>query len=429
MARIKVVFHHYKKNKDGTSPIMLKVTKGKYMKYFKIGDKRFNIKSNQWNDEFGLVKADKRANPDHVFLNTFIKKKLGEGLKILDKYEEKGTAWTLEMFAHEYRNKPMITKVKPFIKDMIIKLHDQGKYNSSNMLEEALIIFEKFSSRFDKLYFQDIDYQFVEDLYNYLKNERNNKDSTIGIKLDTLRTVLNKAIHQGVGSIETYPFSNLYGASKVFKISKLKKRKTNKFIPKEFMIKLVNAEILEPHLNWARQLFLFSFFASGINFKDMAFLKMSNVQTIYIDDIQKKSFIKLNRKKTNESLSIPVTENIVFILAWAKSATTNNNEYLLPIITNNKLSGEKLNNHIGQRRKRCNMYLKRIAERLEFPEGLLNITSYCARHTYATTLLRNGVQVEKISEALGHTNIKTTQIYLASFGLEEMTKMNEDLLK
>jgi site-specific recombinase XerD len=102
---------------------------------------------------------------------------------------------------------------------------------------------------------------------------------------------------------------------------------------------------------------------------------------------------------------------------------------LLPIITNHKLTGEKLTNHINQRRKRLNKHLRTIAGNLKFPTGLLNISSYFARHSYATTMLRNGVQIEKISQALGHQNIKTTQIYLESFEIDEMTKLNENLLK
>ena len=195
------------------------------------------------------------------------------------------------------------------------------------------------------------------------------------------------------------------------------------------MIKLVEADILKPHLNWARQIFLFSFFASGLNFKDMAFLTADNIKTKYLEGGKEQKFIELSRLKTNESLSIPITESLKSILIWAKANTTNNNEYLLPIITNKKLKGEKLNNHITQRRKRLNIHLRKLAGNLKFPEGLLVISSYFARHSYATTMLRNGAQVEKISEALGHRNIKTTQIYLESFGMEEIAKLNEDLLK
>ncbi len=77
MAKATVVLYTSKKYKDGTSPIMLRVTKNKQLKYFKIGDENFNIKTKQWNKEFGLVKNDKRVNPTHEFLNTYISEKKG----------------------------------------------------------------------------------------------------------------------------------------------------------------------------------------------------------------------------------------------------------------------------------------------------------------------------------------------------------------
>ncbi len=428
MAKLTVVLYTSKKYKDGSSPIMLRLTKNRQLKYFKIGDERFNIIPKQWNAEFGLVKADKRLNPEHAVINSYIKKKHNQGLKVLENFEEKGIAWTFNMFEEEYRKKPKINKVKPFIESRIIELQNQGKYNSATGLSETLIILEKFNPNLKKLHFQDIDYAFIENFYHYLKNERGNKDSTIGITLRGVRAILNEAINRGVGSKEAYPFSKIYGATKTFKISKLEKRANKRFIPKEYMIKLVNAEILEPHLNWARQIFLFSFFASGVNFKDMAFLKKENIVLKVLGEGVDMKVIELSRRKTSESISIPITENLKRILEWAEANSTNDNEYLLPIITNKKLTGEKLNNHITQRRKRLNMHLRTIVERLEFPEGLSNISAYFARHSYATTLLRNGAQIEKISEALGHADIKTTQIYLESFGMDEIAKLNESLL-
>jgi integrase/recombinase XerD len=428
MAKIKIVLHHYKKYKDGTSPILLRLTKGKSMKYFKIGDERFNILTKQWNEEFGLVKADKRLNPEHEVINNFIKEKYNQANKILTNYEEKGIAWTFTMFTQEYRNRPTTSKVKPFILSHIETLKNNGRYKSAEGLSGTLNLLEKFSLKFDKLYFQDIDYEFITGFFYYLKNERKNKETSIGVALRGIRTVLNEAINIGVGSKETYPFSKIYGATKVFKISKLEKRTKKRFIPKEHLLNIVNTEFLNPHLHWAQQLFLFSFFGSGINFKDMAFLTEKNIQTRIAEDGSEVRLIEFFRKKTNENIGIPITKQLEAIIIWARENTTNSNKYLLPIITNTKVEGETLEKHITERRKRLNKHLKTIAERLKFPESLQNIGSYHARHSYATTLLRNGAQIERISEALGHTSTKTTQAYLESFGVGDLIKLNEGLL-
>ena len=437
MSKVRVILFTSKGYSDGTSPIMLRITKNSQVKYFKIGDERFNTTVEYWDKDHGVVydKVDKRKkegtqkkHPNHELINTYILEKLNLAKKIVQKFEERSPAWTLNMFELEYRNIPKISKFKSFIETRVTELQNQAKYNSATSLKETLVILEKFNPDLKKLYFQDIDYIFIESFYHFLKNERKNKDSTIGFMLRNVRAILNEAINRGVGSKETYPFSKVYGAKKIFKISQLEKRANKRYIPKDYMIKLVNKQFVQPHLNWAKQMFLFSFFASGMNFKDMAHLKTENIKSRILSNGKEMKFIEFTRKKTNENISVPITENLNQLIEWAKKNSSNENEYLLPIISNNKLTDEKLNDHITNRRKRLNKYLREIAKQLEFPEGLLNISSYYARHSYATTLLRNGAQIEKISEALGHTNIKTTQTYLESFGIDEIAKLNENLL-
>lgn len=428
MAKASIVLFKSTKYKNSNSPIMLRVTKNAALKYFKIGDERFNVQPSQWNKEFGLVKADRRLNPEHDFINNYIKEKHNQAVKIIERFEERGIAWTFNMFEQEYRNKPKTSNVKPFILTRIDELKTQNKYKSADVRLWTLMLIEKYSPNFHKLYFQDIDYNFIDQFYYFLKNVRKIKDTSIGIALREIRSILNEAIDRGIGSKETYPFSKMYGSTRNFKISRLDTRTRKRFIPKEYLIKLSTTAVSEKHLNWAKQLFLFSFFASGINFKDMAYLTDNNVKTRFSDDGKEVKYIEFLRKKTNEFISVPITTSLIPIIEWARVNSTSNNKYLLPIITDVNLNGEQLNNHVTERRKRLNKHLRTIATKLEFPESLLIISSYYARHSYATTMLRNGAQIEKISEALGHASTKTTQIYLESFGVDEISRLNENLL-
>jgi len=160
----------------------------------------------------------------------------------------------------------------------------------------------------------------------------------------------------------------------------------------------------------------------------MAYLTVNNIKTRFTEDGKEMKYIEFLRKKTNEFISVPITTSLIPIIEWAKENSINNNKYLLPIISDTNVTGEQLNNHITERRKRLNKHMKLIATKLNFPESLLNISCYSARHSYATTMLRNGAQIEKISEALGHASTKTTQIYLESFGVDEISRLNENLL-
>ena len=87
--------------------------------------------------------------------------------------------------------------------------------------------------------------------------------------------------------------------------------------------------------------------------------------------------------------------------------------YLLPIVTIEGLSGEKLYNHLKSRLKKLNSYLESMA--IEFGISDINITSYVSRHTMAMSLQNNDVPREVISQILGHKDLKTTNTYLDSF--------------
>lgn len=469
MATVNVVLFTSKVYKNGSSPIMIRITKKGQLKYSKIGDEKFNVFEKQWDKEFCLLKRDKRLNAEYEKQNAYINKKKAEALKIISDFEEKRIPWTLFMFEESFKNEFRTENVSQFIEKRIQYLKSNERYNSAGGLEGTLGLLKESNSNFEKLHFPDINIMFIEEFEKYLRTKRKYKSTSIGIVLRGVRGILNDAIAQSVGCPESYPFSNIYGAKKVYKISKLVDRNTRKrFISKEFLVKMYNADFEELHLNWAKNLFLFSFFSSGINFKDMSSLKKENIKKRLIEEIKKSlsedkkevlnddinnissedkkeiliedikkikiedkkeiTYIEFFRSKTKAKIEIPITPKVLELLGWFDANYKQKKNYLLPIINNHKLKGEKLNNHIISRRKRFNLHLKTIAERLGFPESINDISSYFARHSYATSMLRNGVSVEKISQALGHQDIKTTQTYLGGFDRNDISEANDALL-
>lgn len=428
MATIKLLLYTYKKYLDGTSPIMLRITKNSQLKYFKIGDKQFNILTKQWDEEYCQFKKDKRLNPDHDKLNSYLNKKKVEAEKIIAGFEDHKIPWTLFMFEEKFISKAGNVNFMEFLEIRIKELKAKDRFGSARNSEGTLDILKKFKSNLSKLQFPDIDLKFMEDLEFFLKN-KGYKNSSIGIIMRDIRGTLNEAINRGIGCKESYPFSCIYGAHKAYKISKLETKSRKRFISNAFLKKMYDTNFDEPHLNWAKNLFLFSFFSSGINFKDMAFLKASNIKSRLDKNDVAREYIEFLRSKTHERIEVPVTTQVKELLNWFKTNYPRKKNFLLPIITNFNLKGEELNYHIISRRKRFNMHLKTIATNLEFPDAIQDITSYFARHSYATSLLRNGISVEKISQALGHSDIKTTQTYLAGFDEDEIALANEMLLK
>jgi len=427
MATVKVVLYSYKKYKNGSSPIMLRVSKNGKLKYCKIGDEKFNIFEKQWDDEFGLLKHDKRLNPDHVIQNAYIGKKKAEAVKILADFEDQRIPWTMYMFEEKFKNIFRTENVNEFIEKRIEYLKSNERYNTAKGLQGTLDLLKKSDPSFDKLHFPDINFEFIEKFEKFLQTNQNYKSTSVGILMRDIRGILNEAISQGVGCKESYSFSKIYGAQKIYKISKLAVKTRKRFIPKEFLLKINEAVFDEPHLNWAKNLFLFSFFSSGLNFKDMASLTKENIKKSLTEDKVNMSYIELFRSKTHAKIEIPITPHVKQLLDWFES-NYSEKDYLLPIITNHKLVGEKLNEHIICRRKRFNKHLKTIADKLDFPDSIKDISSYFARHSYATSMLRNGASIEKISQALGHADIKTTQIYVGGFDRVDIAEANQSLL-
>ena len=164
---------------------------------------------------------------------------------------------------------------------------------------------------------------------------------------------------------------------------------------------------------YARKLFLFSYFCYGISFVDMASLTPENIKRL-----ESGLYIVYKRHKTKNSkgakaINIKLTDELQTLiddLCILKQPVEN---YLLPIITVEGLNGEDLYKHLKTRLKKFNAYLNKMA--LEFGINDIDLTSYVSRHTMAMSLQNNEIPREVISQILGHKDLKTTNTYLDSF--------------
>jgi site-specific recombinase XerD len=148
----------------------------------------------------------------------------------------------------------------------------------------------------------------------------------------------------------------------------------------------------------------------------MANLKMKNIvnnRLVYI------------RQKTHKKINVPLNDIALSIIE--KYAEMNNvSGYIFPILDDNVHITEQ--QKYNRRHKviiHVNKCLKNIAKELSIEADL---TSYVARHSYASVLKKSGVNVALISETLGHSDIKTTQIYLDSFDNEQIDRAMDNLL-
>lgn len=223
-----------------------------------------------------------------------------------------------------------------------------------------------------------IDYSFINAYDLFLKGKNNLHRNTINKYHSRLKTILIKALNEA--QINKNPYNNF----------KLKTQKSNrKFLPQEELNKIIILDLSHNQsLDRVRDIFLFSCY-TGLRFQDSQNLSTEN---LVIND--KNQSIRFVQEKTNVQNEIPLFDIAKNIIEKYKDS----NERivlkkLLPKISNQKV----------------NAYLKIIGDLSELNQEL---THHIARHTFATTiLLNNNMPIELVSKLLGHTNIKTTQIY------------------
>lgn len=166
----------------------------------------------------------------------------------------------------------------------------------------------------------------------------------------------------------------------------------------------------QQHLAFARDLFLLSFYLRGIPFVDLAHLRKSDVHN---------GVIYYCRKKTQQPVAVHIPDVAQEIIDRYTSAT-DDGTYLLPIIKKPGAANEKVQYDSALRL--YNKRLTAISDLLGVEESL---TSYVARHTWATIAHDNGVSIAYISQALGHSSEEVTRDYLRSFDDEALSEVNE----
>jgi integrase/recombinase XerD len=241
-----------------------------------------------------------------------------------------------------------------------------------------------------------INYSFINAYDVYLKSTQQLHRNTANKYHTRLKTILRKAYAEGITTNQ--PYSSF----------KLKSQKTNReFLSETELEKLIELDLSENQsLSKVKDIFLFSVY-TGIRFQDAQNLLIKNV----IKE-KKNHFIQFAQAKTGESINIPILSIAKAIIdKYSESPERKVLKRLLPRISNQKL----------------NAYLKVISDLA----GIRPITHHIARHTFATTIcLNNKMPIEELSKLLGHTSIKTTQIYgrITQQRLaESITRINKSL--
>ena len=300
-----------------------------------------------------------------------------------------------------------------YFRKIIDQLKEKGTIRTAGKYESCLQSLIAFKSL--DISFLEINLQFLNEFEIFLR-KKGNVSNTIATKFSVLKAVYNKAIEDKIFICRENPF-------KKFKVGRLWTPTRKRAISKDEVLKIVNLDLslkggnISPYLEFARDIFLFSYYTAGINFKDIANLKYSNIMDMRL---------YYKRNKTGKELTFHLLPNAMDIIDKYKKIDASCDDYIFPILDRkiHVTAQQKFNREqkvLGHINTQLEVIRKKIG--LNFP-----LTTYVARHTYATVLKRSGVNIGIISESLGHSDLKTTQIYLDSFENSEIDAAMKNLL-
>lgn len=229
----------------------------------------------------------------------------------------------------------------------------------------------------------------------------------LAVYMRTIRAIYNKAIKAGLADKELHPFNDYK-----IKTEPTRKRAINIGLLK----KIIEQNFGRDHLLFdARNYFISSYMMYGMNFFDMAFLTDENM----ID-----GRILYQRGKTSKLYDIKITPYLAEILSYYKQNRRVDCKLLFPMVDVDNL--EAKHKSILWARKRYNKKLKMLAPICDIKQ---NLTSYVSRHTFATQAMLQDIPIKAISTMLGHSSVKTTEIYLESLPSTLIDDYNSKILQ
>ena len=395
---ISVVCYKSKVLKNNESPLMLRICKDGKRKYESIG---ISILPSLW--DFKQNKPTRKC-PNKEYIERLIAEKVKVYTdKVIEfKSQEKEFTATSLM---EKVNKPVKRKtVQEVFNQYIQELESANRLRYADMYNCTMHSLIKFNKHLD-IPFSDMDTIWLKRYEVWLQSQ-GLAINTLGTRFRHLRVIYNFAIEEKIVKSEYYPFNS-------FKVSKLSQTTAKRSIQKGEILSVLNYQGQTPLECLAIDLFTFSYLAAGINFGDIARLTKDNIlenRLIYI------------RKKTQKQIKVSLQEQAIKLI---QKYSMPDNPYLFPILSNFHKTEQQKVNRIHKIIAKVNKSLKEIGERLNIP---IDLTTYVARHSFATVLKRSGVNTSLICEALGHSSERVTQIYLDSFGNDQMEDAMKNLL-
>lgn len=390
---------------DGQYLVYLRITKNRRKKEISIGLKGFK--------EHFVSEQFIKPHPNFKIENGFIIKQKHEALSIIRNFQLNDEDFTLESFERKFRGVPETNdNFFDFTEEIIKEMEQSDRLGNARAYKEAKESLVKFINENHPgktiVKFKELTPELLEKYEVYMRS-RGNENGGMAFKMRQIRAIFNKAINRKIISQDIYPF-------KYYKVSKLKAKPSKRALTVKDFKKLKDVNLSQfPHLIEAYNYFMFSFYTRGMNFVDMMYLKKSDI----VNDR-----LYYTRAKTKGRFNIEIVDKAQEIIDFYKDKTKNTS-YVFPILLSDDMTPKQIE---YRKHKVLSRYNRKLREIAKIAGVESHVTSYVARHSFATILKKKGTSTDLISELMGHSNVQITMTYLKEFDDEELDKANRRLL-
>ena len=363
--KYRLVYNRKKQlNKQGTALVQVEALLNQRKVYFRTN---LYLKPEHWNSRNAQVDNHPQAHDLNSMLFEFVLHLQAIELSLW----KRGIPVTLSLLKDAIRKDKPVNVTFPVFARIYVQESDRKRSTKENLMT-TITVLQEFRPGID---FKDITYTFLRDFEVHLK-EKGNSVNTIAKHLRQLRTLVNEAINQGYIPSDAYPFRK-------YKIKQEKGRK--EFLTPDELRKLENLQVADKKLRHVLDAFLFCCY-TGLRYSDFCQLTPENIirvngkRWLYFKSVKTGVEIRLPLHLLFEGKALAVLERYDIVTDFAKIGPNSEaNKYLAQLAT-----------------------LARIRK---------HITYHTARHTCATLLVHQGVPITTVQKLLGHTSVRTTEVY------------------
>lgn len=399
MATIKLKFRTSSKDeKEGT--LCYQVIHKRNMRWITT---RHRIRAGEWNRRTASITLTGNRERDCQLrlIQSSVIWEMEQRKRIIRQMETETKDYTIEMLFQAFEHLPECVTVFDFMQKQIDRKREMKRFGTARTYANTLRSFREYRGNND-LTFTELTQEMMEQ-YEAWMTHRGLKQNTIRFYLRTLNTLTRKAIDE-----------HLMEDRQLFAKVRLSYVKTTKRAITESQIRRIERLDLsgKPAQALARDMFMFSFYMRGMSFVDMAFLRKADL---------KYGMLSYCRRKTNQHLTIAWHRALQDIID-RYAHLTRNTPYLLPIIT--RTDGTEYKQH--RNREEC---INRALKSIGVAAGLkIPLTTYVARHSWASIARNMNFSIAIISEGMGHQSYRTTQIYLDSIDTARIDDANNRII-